>query len=367
MFGRFFCTTFTYVAIAASLLIAFDDAPVLAQERPIEICEKPPGQCVAEANRGRIGLISGSATGTYIRIADDIRRAVQAYALADGPEGGRRKLRVVPMIGLGSVRNVDDLLYFNNTDVGLVQADLLVLLRQLNTLSSGERFADVIDRIRYLAPVYNEEVHVVCRRGVCGRYFGELVDGIIVNLGSRGSGTELTARLISTALEFPKENFRFHGTAEALRLMGPDTPEDERVDVMFFVGGKPLSLLQTITEEQQLELVELTERPRGLEVYVDAVIDERDGYDALLGARAQVRTLAVPAVLAVYGGNYRSRERADNLRLFCRALVDQRTWLVERAGASGGTHRKWEGWDPSKTLGDVWVRHPFMEEALAGK
>ena len=358
--------SFAFLAAAAVVVSALLGSNLWAQE--IGICERSQAECTTDSNRGRIGLISGSARGTYIKIADDIRRAVEAYEPAAGADGDRARLRVVPMVGLGSVQNMDDLLYFSNTDVGLVQADLLVLLKEINTLSGGRRFADVIERIRYLAPVYNEEVHVVCRRGACGRFFGEVVDGLIVNLGPRGSGTALTARLIARRLGFLEENFRYLSYSDALGVLrNPDSVSDaDRIDVMFYVAGKPVSLFQGIDETESLELMELTERPEGLEIYVDAVITEEDGYEGLLGSRARVRTLAVPAVLAVYGGTYRNRERAQNLKLFCQALVAQQGWLRSRA-LDGGAHPKWGDWEPAAALDGLWVRHPFMEDALAGR
>ena len=52
-------------------------------------------------NGGVVGVISGGVTGTYVRIAADL-----ANALDDGYQ-----LRVLPIIGKGSVRNIEDLLF----------------------------------------------------------------------------------------------------------------------------------------------------------------------------------------------------------------------------------------------------------------
>ena len=46
-------------------------------------------------NAGVVGIVSGGVTGTYVRIAADL-----ADALDDGYE-----LRILPIIGKGSVRN----------------------------------------------------------------------------------------------------------------------------------------------------------------------------------------------------------------------------------------------------------------------
>ena len=49
-------------------------------------------------NGGVVGLVSGGVTGTYVRIAADL-----ADALDDGYQ-----MRVLPIIGKGSVRNIED-------------------------------------------------------------------------------------------------------------------------------------------------------------------------------------------------------------------------------------------------------------------
>lgn len=338
--------------VAAALVACVASGPAMA-EQTFDFCEVGRASCVDQANRGRIGLISGSASGTYIKVADDIRRAVATGSFNED-------LRVLPMVGLGSVKNIEDMLYLQNTDVGLVQADVLELFRRVNAATG--RYGDVLERIRYLAPVYNEEIHVICRRGACGQFFGDVTDDVVLNLGSRNSGTALTAQIISVQLGFSEENFRFFAPRDALAfLKDPEGAGENRIDGMIYVAGKPVSLLQEIEADDGLELVELSSQPQGLEVYVPGVIEENDGYSGLLGSRAFVRTLAVPAVLAVYGGTYRHPERRKNLELFCRALVEKAPELRSEAGKR--YHPKWNGWDPAKTVAG-WSRHELMDEAL---
>ena len=68
-----------------------------------------------KTNQGAIGIISGGVDGTYIRIAADLAAVLE--------EPG--SLRILPVIGKGSVQNVADLLYLRGIDVAIVQSDVL--------------------------------------------------------------------------------------------------------------------------------------------------------------------------------------------------------------------------------------------------
>ena len=65
----------------------------------------------ARANAGTVGVISGGVDGTYVRIAADL-----AAVLDDGDT-----LRVLPIIGKGSLQNISDILVLRGVDIGIVQ------------------------------------------------------------------------------------------------------------------------------------------------------------------------------------------------------------------------------------------------------
>ena len=264
------------------------------------------------------------------------------------------------MAGRGAVQNIEDLLYLTSTDVGLTQADVLELFRREN--AKNGKYKNIIDNIKYLTQIYSEEVHVVCRQGVCGKDFGSTTN-IVLNLGPKGSGTALTATIISETLGFKSANFRYKSYEDALDELRKTKTSPDQIDAMFYVGGKPLALFKNVTEKDGLELVEIADLPESLDVYQPGVFDENDGYGGLMGPRAKIRTVAVPAILAVWGGNYRQLTRSQNLRAFCLALV-QKQAEFRRLAQTGAVHPKWSNWDPSKTLGKRWIRHEFMEEAL---
>src|SRR5262245_31311845 len=72
------------------------------------------------ANKGRIGVITGGVSGTYVRIGADLSAVLDGYG----------DLRVITMLGKGSVQNISDLLYLQGVDVAVVQSDVLTWLRE---------------------------------------------------------------------------------------------------------------------------------------------------------------------------------------------------------------------------------------------
>ncbi len=105
------------VRIAAALtaaLLALTGAT--AQTPP-----KQPPQAVA-------GVIAGGLDGTYIRIAADLA------VVLDDP-----RLRVLPIIGKGSVQNIDDLLHLRGVDIAIVQSDVLAFIRAQKSAPDVER------------------------------------------------------------------------------------------------------------------------------------------------------------------------------------------------------------------------------------
>ena len=66
----------------------------------------------ARANSGTVGIISGGADGTYIRIAADLANVLDS-----------EDLRVLPMIGRGSLQNLRDIMFLRGVDIGIVQMD----------------------------------------------------------------------------------------------------------------------------------------------------------------------------------------------------------------------------------------------------
>src|SRR6202795_837032 len=125
-------------------------------------------------NANTVTLISGTIGGTYVQFGADL-----ASVLDDG-----NKLRVLPIVGRGSVQSVADILFLQGVDLGIVRSDTLDYLEK-------KGFAkDIKKQFTYVTKLYNEEMHVIASKSV--RNLKEL-DGKTISVDLPNGGTFVTA------------------------------------------------------------------------------------------------------------------------------------------------------------------------------
>jgi uncharacterized protein len=244
-------------------------------------------------NGGVVGVISGGVTGTYIRIAADL-----ANALDDGYE-----LRVLPIIGKGSVRNIEDLLLLRGVDVAIVQSDVLDFYKRADLVPNIER------KLRYVAKLYNEEVHVLARSE-----YGTVDDlaGKRVNFGTDGSGTFMTASIIFDDLGIDVD---VQTDPEPIALQRLRAGE---LDALVFVGGKPVELIAAVGQAEPLHLLAIPQE-RIKAAYVPSELTA-EAYPNLIEPEGPVPTVAVSAVLAAYNWP-EDHPRREKLARFIRSFT----------------------------------------------
>jgi TRAP transporter TAXI family solute receptor len=227
-----------------------------------------------QVNKGTVSIISGGINGTYIRVATDL-----ASVLDDG-----EKLRVLPIMGKGSVQNIDDILFLRGIDIGIVQSDVFQFIKKNN------KYSNIDSYLRYITKLYNEEFHLLAGPGI-----NTLDDlkGKKVNFGVEGSGTYMTASLVFDILGIESEPTAFD---QGLAL---EKIKSGEIAATVYVAGKPVQLLQNISSEDGFRLLEVPPTPELLEVYLPARFTPED-YPAMIATDQQVKTIAVSAVMAVY-------------------------------------------------------------------
>ena len=228
----------------------------------------------ARANAGTVGVISGGVDGTYIRFAADL-----AAVLDDGDT-----LRVIPVVGKGSIQNMRDIVLLRGIDIGIVQSDALAFARREQLIPA------VTSLIQYITKLYDEEVHVLAREGTPSL---AALAGRTVNVDGRGSGTAMTASLVFGALGI--------GITPAYDPQDVALAKLRRgeIDAMVFVAGKPARLFTTIEPGSGLRFLPITPVPALLETYLPTSLASAD-YPNLIPAGTSVETIAVGAVMAVY-------------------------------------------------------------------
>jgi TRAP transporter TAXI family solute receptor len=173
-------------------------------------------------------------------------------------------------------------------------------------------------------PLYNEEVHLLGKKGI--RDFDDLT-GKRVAIGRDGSGTYLTSRLLFKLSEVVPAEMVPIDTGEALAEL-----KAGRIDAMFYVAGFPVKLLkEDVTEKDGLELIPITNKSI-TEFYPRAEIP----VNVYEWQRTPVNSVAVKAVLVSF--DFR-RKDCDNVGRFAQTMSKQMSWLLQNG------HPKWKAVD----------------------
>jgi TRAP transporter TAXI family solute receptor len=285
------------------------------------------------ANQGTVSIISGGVGGTYVRIASDLA------AVLDRPD----QLRILPILGRGSLQNLADLLYMRGIDVAIVQSDVLRYVRQQQLEPNIER------RLRYITKLYNEEVHVLARAEVADL---AALAGRKVNVDIVGSGTSMTAATLFQLLGIAVEATHFD---QALALEKLKAGE---IDAMLYVAGKPAELFRAIDGASGLKFLAVPMRAELLETYLPSTLENRDYPRLLPDGSAPVETVAVGAVMAV--SNWEpNTDRYRRIAMFVDAFFNSFDQFLKPP-----RHAKWQEVNLAATL-PGWSRFGAAESWLA--
>lgn len=243
-----------------------------------------------------IGIIGGAIDGTSMRVATDLTSVVNSDSL-----------RVVPIVGKGSLQNLDDLLHLPGVDLAVVSADTLAYAQ------ASHLFPDGLSRVQYICKLYDNDVHVCARPEI--RSLADL-DGKPVNIDVPGAGTNVTARAVFAALGIAPE-FRFDEPA-----IGQDALHRGTIAANVYVEGKPIPLFMNAPNDVGLhflsvpsnEALEQTYLPGGVLTHVD--------YPNLIAPDETIDTIGVGVTLTLVGwppGSTRYR----NLAMFVDAFFSK--------------------------------------------
>ena len=254
-----------------------------------------------------MGLITGGEKGTYYQFGLDLQKLVKPAGI---------NLNVFP--SKGSIENVYAVYQRPGIPMGIVQSDVLAFVARVQSDPVLQRIAK---KTRMVFPLYNEEVHVLGRKGI--RDFDDLA-GKRVAIGRDGSGTYLTARLLFKLSEVAPSEMVPIDTGEALAEL-----KAGRIDAMFYVAGYPVKLLKDdVSEKDGLELIPITNKSV-TEFYPRAEIPA----NVYEWQRTVVNTVAVKAVLVSF--DFR-RKDCDNVGRFAQTISRQMSWLLQNG------HPKWK-------------------------
>jgi TRAP transporter TAXI family solute receptor len=283
-------------------------------------------------NANTVTLITGTIGGTYVQFGADL-----ASLLDSG-----NQLRVLPIVGRGSVQSVADILFLQGVDLGIVRADTLDYLER-------KGFAkDIKKQFTYVTKLYNEEMQIIAPKTV--HNLKEL-EGKTVSVDLPNGGTFVTALTVFERLGL-KANFVYIEQRIAMEKL-----KKGEVDAVIVVGGKPYKSVSSFVNDGRFHLVSVDYDKPLQGDYLPARLTSADYPNLISKEEGQIDTIAVPAVLAAYNWAPNT-ERYRKLSLFVDAFFTKFP-----AFQNPPFHPKWKEVSLSAPL-PGWQRLPAAKQWL---
>ncbi len=308
------------LSLVALALMACPIWPAIAdQNQPVTNAVR-----ISTAQNATIGLITGGPGSTDAVIAADI-----AQALDDTD-----KLRILPMLGRGSVQNLADLIYLKGVDVAIVHADVLTQTMRNGTIPRE-------NTVQYIARLFPEEIHILARREILT--LNDL-NGKPVATGPLGSGTEISAGALLDMCHITPNIIHENQSAALDHLRHGD------IAAMVVIGGKPVPVLQGIEPGTALHFLPIPLNAQLVDSYVPTSLDHQS-YPNLVPAGPVIDTVAVSSVLVTLSSSA-DTQRARRVNRFVDALFER----FDQFGRPG-FHPKWREVNLSAQV-QGWARYP---------
>lgn len=257
-----------------------------------------------------MGIVTGGPKGTYYQFGLNLGQLVKSNGI-----------NLTVANSNGSVENVFAVYKRPNTQMGIVQSDVLAFVAKVET---DPVLKEIAKKIKMIFPLYNEEIHLLGRSDMAD--FDDLV-GKRVAIGKEGSGTYLTAKLLFEVSDIKPAEMVAIGADDAL----PKLKAGE-VDAMFYVAGYPVKLFsESVSAEDNLALLPILNKSI-TEFYPKSDIPAQTyGWQG-----EKVESVAVKSVLVSY--DFR-QANCRNVGKFANVLETNLDWLKENG------HPKWKSVD----------------------
>ncbi len=282
----------------------------------------------ANAQGTDLCMMTGGMKGTYYQFGLNLQKLVSEHGFRLSVENSK-----------GSVENIYAVYKRPNTQMGIVQSDVLAFVAKVHTDPVLKRIAK---KIRMIFPLYNEEVHILGKSSLAD--FDALTDKRVA-IGKEGSGTYLTAKLFFAVSDVKPMEMVTIGTDDALAQL-----KAGQIDAMFYVCGYPAKLFnEAVTVADSLKILPITNEK--ILAYYPAGEIPANTYS---WQNETVHTAAVKAVLVSF--DFR-RANCDFVGRFAEILHDRMDWLRENG------HPKWKSVDLNYQL-KGWEQYDCVKRYL---
>jgi uncharacterized protein len=278
-----------------------------------------------------IGIMGGEIDGTFMRVTTDLTSVLNSDTI-----------RVIPIVGKGSLQNIGDLLHLPGVDLALVAADALTYA-QVNHLYPGD-----LGKIEYICKLYDNDMHVCAGPDI--KTLADL-NGKPINIDVEGAGTNLTSRTV----------FKLLGITPDFRSEEPGIGQEKlrrgEIAANVYVAGPPVRLFATQPANTGLHFVPVPSNEALEKVYLPGGQLTHANYPTLVEADSPVSTVGVGVTLAAFGwqpGSVRYR----NLVAFVDAFFSKFPELLKPPH-----HPAWHNVNLESSV-PGWVRFPPAEAWL---
>src|SRR5437016_8005648 len=282
-------------------------------------------------NTWTVGVAGGQLSGTYMTFANEL-----AQVLDDGDN-----LRVVPIVTYGAASNLDDLLYLQQVDVAVTQADVFAYFRTQRKISNLDY------RVNYIIRLPVSEMHVLARNEIQTL---EDLRGKKVSFGPAGSASSLTGTIVFQRLGVQVEQVLYDNPTALQKLKSGE------LAALVRVIGSPIDFFAKIPANSGLHFVPIPFSKTFADYYTVGELTSQE-YPTLVAQGERTDTIAVPAVLAVFNWP-KNTDRYQRVQKFVEALFTK--WDKFREPPR---HPKWRDVNLAATV-PGWTRWSVAEDML---
>jgi TRAP-type uncharacterized transport system substrate-binding protein len=294
-------------------------------------------------NEGTVTVITAPAGGATSVFGSDMSRVLDDDAT----------VRVLTVLGKGPVRNVIDVLHLKSIDMGIVTTDVPEFYRL------QYKIPDIASRMRYIAMLYLNEVHVVGRTSIKSIF--DLEGKKVIAPTDVGY---YAARVIFSRLNIKPGSIENQiDDARSIQKIA-----DGEADAYVGSTGKPFQLLRNIVknEDRSLHLVPIPYDPRLEDLYLPTTLSSEE-YPNLLAPGQKIDTIAAIQLLVTLNWPEKS-ERYNKVARFVEAFFAKINEFKKPP-----RHPKWKeasiiasipGWQRFKAAEQWLVAHDMAPERI---
>ena len=285
-----------------------------------------------KANSGTVTVITAPVGGAFAAMGSDMARV-----LDDGDN-----LRVLPIIGKGSVQNLVDIMVLRSVDMGFVVSDALEFVK------TEYEVPDIEQRVAYVVKLFNNDLHIIARSDI--RTIRDLAGKKIMSERNLGY---FTVRTVFDRLNIAADvDFKTDDAGGLQKFLNGDA------DAWIVSAGKVAPIIRNIQNlDGKFHFVSVPYEKSLEDIYLPSLLTNTE-YPNLVPPGQNVDTIASPTLLMVY--NWRpGTERYNRVAKFVDALFSKVEQFREPS-----RHAKWRDLSLSASV-PGWRRFQAAEDWLS--